>query len=83
MSTEDDQSKRRKRLLDAVQARSDAARELRHVTLRRVGRFGSRKVKKARAEFDAACDEVAEAFAAWREGIKDLSSEDKSDEGES
>lgn len=62
----------RQELLDAVAARGEASRHLRHVQIRtfRLGPFGRRKIKKAQAEYNAACKRVADAFDAWHQSVR-------------
>ena len=63
----------RQELLDAVAARGEASRRLRHVQIRTfsLGPFGRRKIKKAQAEYNAACKRVTDAFDAWHQSIRE------------
>lgn len=51
-------------LLAAVTARGEASRKLRHADIRRLGPFGLRRYRKAKAEFDAARKRVGEVYDA-------------------
>lgn len=71
--SEEKANKMRQELLDAVAARGEASRRLRHVQIRTfsLGPFGRRKIKKAQAEYNAACKRVADAFDAWHQSIRE------------
>lgn len=74
--SEEKANKVRQELLDAVAARGEASRRLRHAKIRTFGPFGRRKIKKAQAEYSAACKRVIDAFDAWHQSIREADEAD-------
>lgn len=74
--SEEKANKIRQELLDAVAARGEASRRLRHARVRTFGPFGRRKVNRAQAEYNAACKRVIDAFDAWHQSIREADEED-------
>lgn len=53
-------------MFEAVTARGEASRKLRHADIRRLGPFGLRRYRQAKAEFDAARRRVGEVHDRYR-----------------
>ena len=55
----------RQELLDAVEARGEALKNLNRAESIRIGPFGGQKVREAEDEYHKACERVTEAYDAW------------------